>query len=218
MRKWFGGIVPAAVSVCLLAGVSAPVALAAASPSSSPAVVFASLMTDIAAGNTTGAAALLSPTVQWSAGPAQAYPPKFPLSASGLVAVGTLLSQEQAAHITLKLVGTPTVSGDTVTFTADLSAPTLQVLGVTAVALDGTATVANGLVSSVSTTLTPAAVASMEKALGTGASASTTAKSATSLPKTGGGPWTDAVGGLLLLGGALLLLRRPRVGLSPAVR
>jgi hypothetical protein len=181
---------------------AAPSAMAAAS---NPATVFANLMTAIAAGNTKAAGALLAPTVKWTAGPAQAYPPKFPLSASGIAAVGALLAQEQAAHIALKLVGTPAVSGDTVTFTADLSNPALQTLGVTDVVLDGTATVSGGLVTSVSTTVAPASAAALEKALGTGATAT-----AAQLPKTGGGPLTGIAGALLLLFGALLL-RRPRV-------
>ncbi len=193
-------LAPAALAAAVLC--AGPAAFAA---SANPATVFASLMADVAAGNAAGAAALLSPTVTWKAGPAQAYPPNFPLSASGAAAVGGLLAKEQAAHITMKVAGTPTVSGDKVSFTADLSNPTLQTLGVKSVQVDGTAVVTNGKVASVATTVAPASVAQLVKAYGTKAAA---AKAAT-LPKTGAGalPWAGA--GLLLAG--TLLLRRPRV-------
>ena len=196
-------LVPATVAAALLC--AGPAALAA---TASPATVFGTLMADVAAGNAAGAAALLSPTVTWTAGPAQAYPPKFPLTASGAVAVGGLLAKEQAAHITMKLAGTPQVSGNKVTFTADLSNPTLVALGVKSVQVDGTAVVTNGKVVSVTTTVAPASVAQLVKAYGTKAAAAKAAPAAT-LPKTGSGalPWAGA--GLLLAGG--LLLRRPRV-------
>ena len=196
-------LAPAALAATILC--AGPAAFAA---TANPATVFASLMADVAAGNAAGAAALLSPTVTWKAGPAQAYPPNFPLSASGAAAVGGLLAKEQAAHITMKVAGTPTVSGDKVSFTADLSNPTLQALGVKSVQVDGTAVVTNGQVASVATTVAPASVAQLVKAYGTKAAAAKAAPAAT-LPKTGAGalPWAGA--GLLLAG--TLLLRRPRV-------
>ncbi len=194
-------LAPATVTAALLC--ASPAALAA---TASPATAFSTLMADVSAGNAAGAAALLSPTVTWTAGPAQAYPPNFPLSASGAVAVGGLLAKEQAAHITMQLAGTPQVSGDKVTFTANLSNPTLQALGVKSVQVNGTAVVTNGQVSAVTTTVAPASVAELVKAYGTKAAA---AAPAATLPKTGAGalPWVGAC--LLLTGG--LLLRRPRV-------
>ena len=140
-------LLPLAASLTLLA--AAPTALA--SPTAAAGTVFATFWKDVNTGNAAAAAALLSPSVKWSAGPAQAYPPKFPLTASGLAGVGALLAQEQADHITLTLVGTPTVNGNTVSFTADLANPTLKTLGVGSVQVDGTATVSGGLITAVRT-------------------------------------------------------------------
>ncbi len=203
-------VVPIAVAGGLLL---APAALAA---STDPATVFTGFFADLASGNTTAMAALLAPTVTWQAGPAQAYPPNFPLTASGIQGVGTLLAAEQAAKVTLTLAGTPTVSGNTVTFTANLSDPALTALGVPSVKVDGTATVSNGQVASVQTTVDAASVAALTKAYGTAGAAAaagaaagtaTTATTAT-LPKTGSSPliWLGSLV-LLALGS---LLARPR--------
>ena len=193
-------LLPLAASLTLLA--AAPTALA--SPTAAAGTVFATFWKDVNTGNAAAAAALLSPSVKWSAGPAQAYPPKFPLTASGLAGVGALLAQEQADHITLTLVGTPTVNGNTVSFTADLANPTLKTLGVGSVQVDGTATVSGGLITAVSTTVAPASVAALTKAYGT-----TAGGAATSLPKTGAGPLLWVWSALLLLGGGVLLRLRP---------
>lgn len=198
-------LLPLAASVTLLA--AAPTALAATTATAG--TVFATFWKDVNTGNATAAAALLSPSVKWSAGPAQAYPPKFPLTATGLAGVGALLAQEQADHITLTLVGTPTVSGNNVSFTADLSNPTLKTLGVTSVQVDGTATVSGGLITAVSTTVAPASVAALTKAYGAGAAAGAAAKTAVALPKTGAGPLLWVWSSLLLLGGGVLLRLRP---------
>jgi len=200
-------LVPLLAAAALLV----PATSAFAATATDPGTVFATFATDLAAGNATAAAALLSPTVTWSAGPAQAYPPKFPLTATGLANVGALLAQEQTAKVTLKVAGTPTVSGDTVTFTADLSNPVLTTLGVASVKVDGTAKVDNGLITSVSTTVEAASAAALAKAYGA-ATAATTAAGATgapALPKTGGSPFTWVWASLLLVaGGALTLFRR----------
>ena len=209
---------PIALAGGLLLG--APAALAA---STDPGTVFTTFFGDLASGNTTALATLLAPTVTWQAGPAQAYPPNFPLSASGIQGVGTLLAAEQAAKVSLTLVGTPTVSGNTVTFTANLSDPVLTALGVASVKVDGTATVSNGQIASVQTTVDAASVAALTKAYGTAGAAAasaaagsasttaTTTTTTTTLPKTGANPlvWLAS---LLLLGVGGLLARRTRHG------
>ncbi len=204
-------LLPLAASVTLL--VAAPTALAATTATATAGTVFATFWKDVNAGNATAAAALLAPSVKWSAGPAQAYPPKFPLTATGLAGVGALLAQEQADHITLTLVGTPTVSGNDVSFAADLSNPTLKTLGVNSVQVDGTATVAGGLITAVSTTVAPASVAALTKAYGAGAAAAAAKTAGTAaaaaLPKTGAGPLLWVWSSLLLLSGGVLLRLRP---------
>lgn len=209
-------VAPIAVASSLL--LSAPAAFGAATD---PGTVFASFFAALGSGNTTAMAALLAPTVTWNAGPAQAYPPNFPLTATGLTAVGTLLAQEQAAKVTLTLVGTPTVSGNNVAFTANLSDPALTTLGVPSVKVDGTATVTSGQIASVTTTVDPASAAALAKAYGTAATAGATAPaagatapaaaaaSAPALPKTGANPLTWLASLLLLAIGGVLGWRRP---------
>lgn len=204
---------------------SAASSASSSSTAASPVAVFTAFMTAVASGNAQAAAADLASNVTWSLSPAQAFPPTFPVSASGITAVGALLVEVHSANLQISLTGTPTVSGDTVSWTGNLSAPVLTTLGVSSVPVQGTTMVTNGQIASVSIQLTATAAASLEKALSGGTSgvsssaassaASSTSKASaststtTTLPKTGQGP-TARLAGLLLLGCGLLVVRRLR--------
>lgn len=221
-----GRLVRGIAALCSVALVAIPTWAAAASSTASssatstPASVVARFMAALASGNAQTAAAYLAPSITWSIAPSQALPPTFPTTASGLTAVGTLLTEFNTAKVQFSLTGTPQVSGDTVTWAGAMSAPTLTTLGVSSVQVQGTTTVSGTQITAMSIQIAPSSVTALEKALTGAASAtapsSTPSKAAdasttksTALPKTGQGPlpW---LAGLLLIATGTLLLRRVR--------